>query len=82
LIDDFRAAGASGVIGTECPVPEMFAEPYAIALLGQAISGRAVGTGYAGSAPRATSENLNPLGLVYSLYAAHEIALTVPVAHH
>jgi hypothetical protein len=82
LIDDFRAAGASGVIGTECPVPEMFAEPYAIALLGRLFRGEPLGQAMLAVRRELLQKNLNPLGLVYSLYAAHEIALTVPVAHH
>jgi hypothetical protein len=82
LIDDFRSAGASGVIGTECPVPEMFAEPYAIALLGRLFRGDPLGQAMLAVRRELLQNNLNPLGLVYSLYAAHEIALTVPVAHH
>lgn len=82
LIDDFRAAGASGVIGTECPVPEMFAEPYAIALLGRLFRGEPLGQAMLAVRRELLQKHLNPLGLVYSLYAAHEIALTVPVAHH
>lgn len=82
LIDDFRAAGASGVIGTECPVPEMFAEPYAIALLGRLFRGEPLGQAMLAVRRELLRENLNPLGLVYSLYAAHEITLTVPVADH
>ncbi len=82
LIDDFRAAGASGVIGTECPVPEMFAEPYALALLARLFQGEPLGQAMLAVRRELLQKNLNPLGLVYSLYAAHEIALTVPVAHH
>ncbi|WP_267313756.1 hypothetical protein [Nostoc sphaeroides] len=43
LIDDFRSAGASGVIGTECPVPELFAELYAITLLKRVFRGEPLG---------------------------------------
>lgn len=81
LINDFRAAGASGVIGTECPVPEMFAEPYAFALLTKLFQGEPLGQAMLTVRKEILRNNLNPLGLVYSLYAPHEIALACAVAH-
>ncbi len=80
LIDDFRVAGACGVIGTECPVPEMFAEPYAAALLPRLFKGEPLGQAMLTVRRELLREKLNPLGLVYSLYAAHEIVLSRAVA--
>lgn len=82
LIDDFRVAGASGVIGTECPVPEMFAESYALALLTRVFRGEPLGKAMLAVRREMLRQNLNPLGLVYSLYAPYEIALAHAVAHH
>ncbi|MTJ15328.1 CHAT domain-containing protein [Anabaena sp. UHCC 0187] len=89
LIDDFRSAGASGVIGTECPVPELFAEFYAITLLKRVFRGEPLGQAMLTVRREMLQQNLNPLGLVYSLYAPYEIALArtlaqppVDIAHH
>jgi hypothetical protein len=82
LIDDFRSAGASGVIATECPVPEMFAEPYAFALLTRVFRGEPLGKAMLAVRREMLQHHLNPLGLVYSLYAPYEIALARAVAHH
>jgi hypothetical protein len=80
LIDDFRQAGACGVVGTECSVPELFAEAYAAALLPQLFRGEQLGKAMLDVRRRFLTDKLNPLGLVYSLYATHEIALARPVA--
>lgn len=80
LIDDFRSAGASGVIGTECPVPELFAELYAITLLKRVFRGEPLGQAMLTVRREMLQQNLNPLGLVYSLYAPYEIALTRALA--
>ena len=82
LIDDFREAGASGVIGTECPVPEMFAEPYALKLLTRVFRGEPLGKAMLAVRREILQQNLNPLGLVYSLYAPYEIALARTVARN
>ncbi len=82
LIDDFRAAGASGVIGTECPVPELFAELYAITLLKRVFRGEPLGQAMLTVRREMLQQNLNPLGLVYSLYAPYEIALARALAHN
>ncbi|WP_424094410.1 CHAT domain-containing protein [Moorena producens] len=80
LIDDFRVAGACGVIGTECPVPEMFAEPYGAALLPRLFRGEPLGQAMLTVRRELLREKLNPLGLVYSLYAPHEVVLSRAVA--
>lgn len=82
LIDNFRSAGASGVIATECPVPEMFAEPYAFALLTRVFRGEPLGKAMLEVRREMLQQHLNPLGLVYSLYAPYEIALARAVTHH
>lgn len=89
LINDFRSAGASGVIGTECAVPELFAELYAITLLKRIFRGEPLGQAMLSVRREMLQQNLNPLGLVYSLYAPYEIALaralaqpTVGIAHN
>jgi CHAT domain len=80
LIDDFRAAGASGVIGTECAVPELFAELYAVTLLKRVFQGERLGQAMLSVRREMLQQNLNPLGLVYSLYAPYEIALARALA--
>ncbi|MBW4617270.1 MAG: CHAT domain-containing protein [Desmonostoc vinosum HA7617-LM4] len=80
LIDDFRVAGASGVIGTECPVPELFAELYAFTLLERVFRGEPLGQAMLTVRREMLQQKLNPLGLVYSLYAPYEIALARAIA--
>lgn len=80
LIDDFRAAGASGVVGTECPVPELFAEAYAAALFPRLFRGEPLGQAMLAVRLEFMRKKKNPLGLAYTLYAAHEITLARPVA--
>ena len=80
LIDDFRAAGASAVVGTECPVPELFAEAYASELFPGLFRGESLGKTMLAVRLDLLRNRKNPMGLVYTLYAAHEIALARPVA--
>jgi hypothetical protein len=80
LIEDFRAAGASGVIGTECPVPELFAEAYAAALLPRVFRRERLGQAMLEVRLEFLRKKKNLLGLVYTLFAAHEIVLKQPVA--
>jgi hypothetical protein len=81
LINDFRGAGASGIIGSECPVPELFAEAYASALLPRLFRGECLGQAMRQVRLEFLCKNYNPLGLVYSLYAANDVALIHPVIH-
>lgn len=80
LIDDFLNAGASGVVGTECPVSEPFAEHYATEVLKRLFAGESMGQAMLTVRRELLQRYFNPLGLVYSLYAAHEIALAHPVS--
>lgn len=79
LLNDFLAAGASGVVGTECPVTEVFAEAFARALLPAFFAGRPLGALMLEARLRFLREHKTPLGLAYSLFAAHEIALATAV---
>lgn len=80
LIDDFRTAGASGIIGTECPVPESFAEAYAAEILPRLFHGERLGQAMLAVRLNFLKQQKNPLGLVYTLYATNEITLAQPVA--
>jgi hypothetical protein len=80
LIDDFLNAGASGVVGTECPVSEPFAEHYATQVLKRLFAGEPMGQAMLAVRRELLQRYFNLLGLVYSLYAAHEIALARPVS--
>ena len=75
LIDDFLNAGASGVVGTECPVSETFAEYYATEVFQHLFAGKPLGQAMLEVRRKLLQQQYNPLGLVYSLYAAHEITL-------
>ena len=79
LIDDFRGAGACGVIGTECAVPELFAEAYATRLFSRLFRGERLGEAMLELRREFLNKEKNPLALVYSLYAANEISLASPV---
>jgi hypothetical protein len=80
LIDDFLNAGASGVVGTECPLMEPFAEHYATEIFKRLFAGEPLGQAMLAVRRELLQQHLNPLGLAYSLYAAHEIALARPVS--
>ncbi len=82
LIDDFLNAGASGVVGTECPVSENFAEYYATEVFKHLFAGKALGQAMLEVRRKLLQQQYNPLGLVYSLYAAHEIALARSVTQN
>lgn len=80
LIDDFLNAGASGVVGTECPVSENFAEHYATEVFKRLFAGEPMGQAMLTVRRELLQQHYNPLGLVYALYAAHEIALAYSVS--
>jgi hypothetical protein len=79
LIDDFRRMGASGVVGTECVVPEIFAQAYAQKLVARLLQGERLGQAMLEIRCEFLLEHRNPLGLAYSLYAPSEVALAQPV---
>lgn len=80
LISDFRKGGACGVIGTECSVPELFAEAYAAAVLPKFFKGQPLGQAMFEISLDFLKKKMNPLGLVYTLYAYNHISLATPVA--
>ncbi|MEI3648994.1 MAG: hypothetical protein V6D39_03235 [Dolichospermum lemmermannii FEM_B0920] len=80
LIQLFLSTNACGVIGTECPVPELFAEAYASELLLRLFGGAPLGQAMLEVRREFLYKKKNPLGLVYSFYAGHEVALTHPVS--
>jgi len=82
LIDDFRKGGACGVVGTECPVTENFARAYADALFPKFFCGQPLGQAMLNVRLELLKEKLNPLGLVYTLYAYNNISLATPVAQY
>ncbi len=79
LIDDFRVGGASGVVGTECPVPELFAEAFARELFPRIFRGERLGEAILETRLHFLLEKANPLGLLYTLYAANEVSLSYPI---
>jgi hypothetical protein len=79
LIDDFRKSGASGVVGTECPVPEYFAEAFASEIFSRFFQGELLGRAIL-EVRRRYMNRKNPVSMAYTLYAAHEIGLNSPVS--
>jgi hypothetical protein len=71
LVDD---RGASGIIGAEIPVWEQFASEFAKRFLEGFLKGLPVGDVLL-DARRALLAQYNPLGVVYTLYAAAQLAL-------
>ncbi len=79
LIADFRRLGARGVIGTECPIPELFAEAYADKLLPRLMRGEWVGEAMLRVNREFMKVHYNPMGLLYALYAPSGIRMGTPV---
>lgn len=77
FIHFFLTSGASGVIGTECPMTVEFAHPFAEKFLGDFLAG-----GQAGSvllnARRHFMELNNPLGLAYTLFGPATVRFEPP----
>ncbi|NYT09533.1 MAG: CHAT domain-containing protein [Methanosarcinales archaeon] len=80
LISDFLKGGACGVVGTECSVPELFAEAYAASILTKFFQGKPLGQAMLEVSLELLKKNMNPLGLVYTLYAYNRISLVTPVS--
>lgn len=68
--------GASGVLGTEIPVPELLADEVACEFIGRFVKGTNAGTALL-EARRKLLCRKNPLGLVYTLYAPAGLAVDV-----
>jgi hypothetical protein len=69
-----RDRQASGVLGTEIPVWEQLANEVAVEFLGRFLTGRPAGEALL-EVRRALLAQHNPLGLIYTLYAAAELTL-------
>ena len=80
FIDEFRRAGASGVIGTECKIREFMAEDYARALFPKVFSGQAVGAAMLELRRSFLADRTSVAAFLYSLYAPGDIALGSPVS--
>jgi hypothetical protein len=76
LINDFLDARASGVVGTECPLPEPLAEAYMASLFPRLFSGELLGPAMREVRLELLRTRRNPLGLAYMMYAAHDINLS------
>lgn len=80
FINEFRRAGAAGVIGTECKVREFMAEEYARALFPNVFAGQAVGTAMLELRRSFLADRASAAAFLYSLYAPGDIVLATPVA--
>ena len=81
LIENFLNAGACGVVGTECEVFPRFAAYYATETLQRLFTGKPLGQAMLEVRRDMLKKYFNPLGLVYSLYASHEIVLASSISH-
>ncbi|OQA54757.1 MAG: PBS lyase HEAT-like repeat protein [Euryarchaeota archaeon ADurb.Bin294] len=70
FIHIFLNRGASCVIGTECPMPSMFACPYAIHVFKGLLNGDSVGLSALKASSHFMKEKHNPLGLAYTIYGS------------
>ena len=82
LLNAFRRAGASGVIGTECDVNTAAAAPFMERVVDLIDNGRPVGEALEQVGVEFLVENNSPLGLVYALFAHTDlgVAVAAPVA--
>lgn len=80
FINEFRRAGAAGVIGTECKIREFMAEDYAGMLFPKVFSGQAVGAAMLELRRSFLAERQSMAAFLYSLFAPGDIALSAPVA--
>lgn len=70
FIHIFLNRGASCVIGTECPMPSVFACPFAIHLFKGLANGDSVGLAALKASSHFMKEKHNPLGLAYTIYGS------------
>ncbi len=76
IIDDFRARGACGVVGTECTVSELLAERVARDFLTLALAGHEIGPALLAARRALLTEHFNPGGLAWALYAVSDVTMT------
>jgi hypothetical protein len=68
-----RDLGFLGFIGTEATIPDSFAAEFARAFYGFLLDGKEIGEALHATRWKLLDDNMNPLGLLYSLYAEPEI---------
>ena len=71
----FLKYGARGVVATECEVPDAFAADFAETLYGYLFKETPLGESLLATRQYFLSENADPSGLVYSMYAPPSIRL-------
>ncbi len=81
LVENFLNAGACGVVGTECEVFPRFAAYYATETFQRLFTGQPLGQAMLEVRRDMLKKYFNPLGLVYSLYASHEIVLASSISN-
>jgi hypothetical protein len=75
LMQRFRGMGASGVIGTEIPVHTYLAEDVGRRVLGPFVAGASLGDAFLEMRRGLLRDQLNPLGLAYTLFASSRLHL-------
>jgi len=70
FVDFFLRKRARSVLGTECPVPPVFASAFAHELIPQLLSGIDIGQALLESRRSLAESHGNPLGLAYTLWGA------------
>lgn len=75
LLEQLRAMGASGVIGSEIPVHTYLAEDVGRRVLAAFVGGAQLGDAFLAMRRSLLREQWNPLGLAYSLFAAAQLHL-------
>ncbi len=78
FIHFFLDRGARAVLGTECPMTIEFAHPFAKAVLDGLLSGGTLGE-VLQQARCSFMEQMNPLGLAYTLFGPASLRLVAPV---
>ena len=80
LLHEFRAAGAAGVITTECTVFDPLAGQLAHRMLDAFISGQEVGPAVLKLRRELMTDNNNPLGFAYAIHALADVTVELQPA--
>jgi hypothetical protein len=68
LVRTFLDKDAIAVLGTECPITSVFADPFGEFVMSALFEGQDIGTALLRARSHFLSEFRNPLGLAYTLY--------------